>query len=143
MLRLPGCRGTGCKLATACPAAGLLLAAALPSPWYDLLVWAALPALLRPRRPVALARLTALSIAYVPGRVLGMTPQVEEPRRLGSVERWCCVVWRSVSSSARRAERVCRGAGPVEQVRDRCREDERHCQGGADLRGSPPPSRRG
>ena len=27
---------------------------------------------------VALVRLTALSIAYVPGRVLGMTPQVEE-----------------------------------------------------------------
>ncbi len=55
------------------------LAAPYSLPWYDLLVWAALPALLPGLVDlVALVRLTALSIAYVPGRVLGMTPEVEE-----------------------------------------------------------------
>jgi hypothetical protein len=64
---------------TACLSSAFSLAAPYSLPWYDLLVWAALPALLPGLVDlVALVRLTALSIAYVPGRVLGMTPQVEE-----------------------------------------------------------------
>lgn len=64
---------------TACLSLAFSLAAPYSLPWYDLLVWAALPALLPGLVDlVALVRLTALSIAYVPGRVLGMTPQVEE-----------------------------------------------------------------
>ncbi len=54
------------------------LAAPYSLPWYDLLVWAALPAVVAgPVDLVALARLAVLSLAYVPGRVLGMTPAVE------------------------------------------------------------------
>jgi hypothetical protein len=64
---------------TACLSLAFSLAAPYSLPWYDLLVWAALPALLPGLVDlVALVRLTALAIAYVPGRVLGMTPAVEE-----------------------------------------------------------------
>ena len=64
--------------ATACLALAYSLAAPYSLPWYDLLAWSALPAL----RPglvdlVALGRLVALALAYVPGRVLGMTAEVE------------------------------------------------------------------
>ena len=63
---------------TACLALAYSLAAAYSLPWYDVLAWAALPAV----APgvvdlVALARLTVIACAYVPGRVLGMTPAVE------------------------------------------------------------------
>lgn len=64
---------------TACLSLAFSLAAPYSLPWYDLLVWAALPALLPGLVDlVALVRLTALAVAYVPGRVLGMTPEVEE-----------------------------------------------------------------
>ncbi|MBM6401727.1 hypothetical protein [Phycicoccus sonneratiae] len=54
------------------------LAAPYSLPWYDLLVWAALPAVVAgPVDLVATARLLVMSLAYVPGRVLGMTPAVE------------------------------------------------------------------
>ncbi|GAA4404297.1 hypothetical protein GCM10023168_16760 [Fodinibacter luteus] len=64
---------------TACLTLAYSLAAPYSLPWYDLLAWAALPAV----RPgivdvVALVRLVALAVAYVPGRVLGMTPAVED-----------------------------------------------------------------
>ena len=63
----------------ACLALAYSLAAPYSLPWYDLLVWCALPAVLPGLVDlVALARLTASAIAYVPGRVLGMTPAVEE-----------------------------------------------------------------
>ena len=64
---------------TACLALAYSLAAPYSLPWYDLLVWAALPAVLPGLVDlVALVRLVALSIAYVPGRVLGMTQGVED-----------------------------------------------------------------
>ena len=64
---------------TACLALAYSLAAPYSLPWYDLLVWAALPAVLPGLVDyVALVRLVALAVAYVPGRVLGMTPGVEE-----------------------------------------------------------------
>ena len=64
---------------TACLALAYSLAAPYSLPWYDLLVWAALPAVLPGVVDlVALVRLVALAVAYVPGRVLGMTPGVED-----------------------------------------------------------------
>ena len=64
---------------TACLALAYSLAAPYSLPWYDLLVWCALPAVLPGLVDVvALVRLTSLAIAYVPGRVLGMTPAVED-----------------------------------------------------------------
>ena len=64
---------------TACLGLAYSLAAPYSLPWYDLLVWCALPALLPGLVDlVALVRLVALALAYVPGRVLGMTPAVED-----------------------------------------------------------------
>jgi hypothetical protein len=64
---------------TACLALAYSLAAPYSLPWYDLLVWCALPAVLPGLVDlVALVRLAALAIAYVPGRVLGLTPAVED-----------------------------------------------------------------
>ena len=54
------------------------LAAPYSLPWYDLLAWAALPVL----APgvvdlLLLGRLTVMAVAYVPGRVVGMSQTVE------------------------------------------------------------------
>lgn len=55
------------------------LAAPYSLPWYDVNVWAGLPAVTVVGVDlVLLARLWVMSIAYVPGRVLGMTPGVED-----------------------------------------------------------------
>ncbi len=55
------------------------LAAPYSLPWYDVLVWGALPAVAAgPVDGLALGRLLVMCLAYVPGRVLGMTPRVEE-----------------------------------------------------------------
>ena len=55
------------------------LAAPYSLPWYDVVVWAALPATLPGVADlVLLARLWVMSMAYTPGRVLGMTPGVED-----------------------------------------------------------------
>ena len=71
--------GTVALWVTACLALAYSLAAPYSLPWYDLLVWCALPAVLPGLVDwVALVRLFALAVAYVPGRVLGMTPAVEE-----------------------------------------------------------------
>ena len=64
---------------TACLGLAYALAAPYSLPWYDLLVWCALPAVVPGLVDVvALVRLVALALAYVPGRVLGMTPAVED-----------------------------------------------------------------
>jgi hypothetical protein len=63
---------------TACLALAYSLAAPYSLPWYDVLVWSALPALLPGVVDlVALGRLLVMACAYVPGRVLGSTPAVE------------------------------------------------------------------
>ena len=58
--------------------AAWVLTAPYALPWYDALVWAPLalvgPSLLD---RALLARLVVLSLAYVPGRVVGLTPLVE------------------------------------------------------------------
>ena len=75
----PGTVGVVALWVTACLALAYSLAAPYSLPWYDLLVWCALPALVPGMVDlVALARFVALALAYVPGRVLGMTPDVED-----------------------------------------------------------------
>ena len=47
-------------------------------PWYDVLVWATLPLMLATALDgILLARLTVMAMAYVPGRVVAMSPEVE------------------------------------------------------------------
>lgn len=54
------------------------VAAPYSLPWYDLLTWATLPVLAASVLDlVLLLRLAAMAVAYVPGRVVGMTPTVE------------------------------------------------------------------
>jgi hypothetical protein len=54
------------------------LAAPYSLPWYDLLGWATLPVLAASVLDTVLVlRLAAMAVAYVPGRVVGMTPTVE------------------------------------------------------------------
>ena len=75
----PGAFAAVALWVTACLALAYSLAAPYSLPWYDLLVWCALPAVLPGLVDlVALVRLVALAVAYVPGRVLGMTPAVED-----------------------------------------------------------------
>ncbi|WP_156996879.1 hypothetical protein [Knoellia aerolata] len=60
-------------------AGGYALAASYSLPWYDLMVWSALPAVtVGAVDAVLLARLWVMAMAYTPGRVLGMTPGVED-----------------------------------------------------------------
>ncbi len=96
---------------TACLALAYSLAAPYSLPWYDLLVWAALPAALPgPVDLLALGRLAVMAGAYVPGRVPGMTPTVESVtlgyRRLIapwlSLGLWVAVIWLGVRRGSRR-----------------------------------------
>ncbi|MFQ6170843.1 hypothetical protein ACK8HX_04490 [Oryzobacter sp. R7] len=74
-----GAPGVVALWVTGCLALAYSLAAPYALPWYDLLAWGALPALVAgPVDVLATLRLTALAVAYVPGRVVGMTPGVEE-----------------------------------------------------------------
>lgn len=66
--------------------AAWVLCAPYTLPWYDAMLWAPLalvaagaidPESLAPFEFAVLARLTVLAIAYVPGRVLGMSPALE------------------------------------------------------------------
>jgi hypothetical protein len=55
-----------------------VLAAPYSLPWYDLLVWGFLPLVAAgPLDGVLLLRLGSTAMAYVPGRVVGMTPAVQ------------------------------------------------------------------
>ena len=96
---------------TACLALAYSLAAPYSLPWYDLLVWAALPAVLPGVVDlVALVRLVSLAVAYVPGRVLGMTPGVEDLTlgvRRGVIPWVGLVLWVVVIGVGAR-----RGSGP-------------------------------
>ena len=57
--------------------AAYVLAAPYSLPWYDAIVWAPLPLVAGGALDlVLLARLTVLALAYVPGRVNGMSPAV-------------------------------------------------------------------
>ena len=55
------------------------LAAPYSLPWYDVVVWASLPAVVAGVADrILLLRLWVMAMAYTPGRVLGMTPTVED-----------------------------------------------------------------
>ena len=54
------------------------VAAPYALPWYDVLTWAALPLMLATALDgILLARLAVMAMAYVPGRVVAMSPGVE------------------------------------------------------------------
>ncbi len=54
------------------------VAAPYALPWYDLLTWATLPLMFATALDgILLARLTVMALAYVPGRVVAMSPDVE------------------------------------------------------------------
>jgi hypothetical protein len=84
--RAPGRRPPGeqdlvgdAALATVVLGTAYLLAAPYSLPWYDAMVWAPLPlAAAGVVELLLLARLTVLALAYVPGRVGGMSEQVQE-----------------------------------------------------------------
>ena len=60
------------------------LAAPYSLPWYDVVVWAALPAVAAGVADlVLLLRLWVMAMAYTPGRVLGMTPEVQDVTMTG------------------------------------------------------------
>ena len=102
-------RGVVALWVTACLALAYALAAPYSLPWYDLLVWCALPALLPGIVDlVALVRLVALALAYVPGRVLGMTPAVED---LTLGVRRGVVPWVGLRAVGRRHRSPACGAG--------------------------------
>ena len=54
------------------------VAAPYALPWYDVLTWATLPMVAATALDgILLARLTVMAMAYVPGRVVAMSPDVE------------------------------------------------------------------
>jgi hypothetical protein len=66
-------------LASVVLATAYLLAAPYSLPWYDALAWAPLGLVASGLLDaVLLVRLAALSVAYVPGRVLGMSDRVRD-----------------------------------------------------------------
>ncbi len=99
--------------ATAVLSAAYALGAPYSLPWYDALVWATLPVLaLGALDVVALARGLVLALAYVPGRVVALSPAVESVtlsfRR--DAAPWLVVaVWAGVTAAAARRPR--RGPG--------------------------------
>ncbi|WP_156971590.1 hypothetical protein [Knoellia flava] len=92
------------------------LAAPYSLPWYDVVVWAALPAALPGVADlVLLARLWVMSMAYTPGRVLGMTPGVEDvtmTARTTVAPVLILATWLWLVTSAVRAGSRRRPAGP-------------------------------
>ena len=91
-------------------AVGWVLTAPYALPWYDCLAWLPLVLLAPSGLDLAmLGRLWVLALAYVPGRVVGMSPDVEA-LTLGfrrSVAPWltlatlCWTVWWAVTARRR------------------------------------------
>jgi len=86
-------------------------------PWYDVLAWATLPLLLVTTMDgILLARLTVMAMAYVPGRVVAMSPDVESltlgfRKIVGPLAAW--LVWLAIAAVARRGwSRVPRASRP-------------------------------
>jgi hypothetical protein len=90
------------------------IAAPYSLPWYDLLTWATLPVLAASVLDlVLLLRLAAMAVAYVPGRVVGMTPTVERVTlwvRRTPVPYAVLIVWGWLVLAARRGSS--RSLGP-------------------------------
>jgi hypothetical protein len=75
-------------------------------PWYDMLTWATLPLMLGTALDgILLARLTVMAMAYVPGRVVAMSDEVESltlgfRKIVGPLSAW--LVWLAIAAVARR-----------------------------------------
>jgi len=75
-------------------------------PWYDSLTWATLPLMLGTALDwILLARLTVMAMAYVPGRVVAMSSEVESltlgfRKIVGPLSAW--LVWLAIAAVARR-----------------------------------------
>jgi len=75
-------------------------------PWYDILTWATLPLMLGTALDgILLARLTVMAMAYVPGRVVAMSSEVESltlgfRKIVGPLAAW--LVWLAIAGVARR-----------------------------------------
>jgi hypothetical protein len=75
-------------------------------PWYDMLTWATLPLMLGTALDaILLARLTVMAMAYVPGRVVAMSSEVESltlgfRKIAGPLSAW--LVWLMIAAVARR-----------------------------------------
>ncbi len=85
-------------------------------PWYDQFVWALLPALARmPLARLQLARATVLALAYVPGRVAGMSASVESVTlgwRRNLAPAAALLVWVALLTLARRRPGLRRSPAP-------------------------------
>jgi hypothetical protein len=93
------------------------LAAPYALPWYDVLTWATLPLLLATCLDgILLARLTVMAMAYVPGRVVAMSPDVESltlgfRKIVGPLGAWLVLL--AIAGVARRGwSRVPQGSRP-------------------------------
>ncbi len=102
-------------------AAAYAVVAPYSLPWYDTLAWAALAPLGASRLDgLLLARGLVMAVAYVPGRVLGMTPRVERLtlgfRRhvapVAGVLAWAAVAVLGVSGRAGRPASAPSSGGP-------------------------------
>jgi hypothetical protein len=82
------------------------LAAPYALPWYDTLTWAILPLIAATELDgILLARLTVMAMAYVPGRVVAMSTEVETVtlgfrKLVGPLAAW--LVWLAIAGVARR-----------------------------------------
>jgi hypothetical protein len=92
-----------------------VLGAPYSLPWYDSLTWATLPAVAASALDgVLLARLVVMALAYVPGRVVAMSPGVES-FTLG-VRRYVApyvglLAWLAIAGAARRVSRTAAAPG--------------------------------
>jgi hypothetical protein len=99
------------------------LAAPYSLPWYDQLSWAVLPLLAAgPVEAIVLARLAVMALAYVPGRVVALTPEVEEVTlgfRTQVAPYAVLLVWSAVALAARHVSPSRRRPRPQEPGRSR------------------------
>jgi hypothetical protein len=85
-------------------------------PWYDTLTWATLPLMAATVLDgILLARFTVMAMAYVPGRVVAMSPQVETVtlgfrKYVGPLAAW--LVWLAIAGVVRRASLQGRPGSP-------------------------------
>jgi len=102
----PALQTQAAMTATFVLATAYALGAPYALPWYDLLTWATLPLMLGTALDgILLARMTVMAMAYVPGRVVAMSPGVESltlgfRKIVGPLCAW--LVWLAIAAVARR-----------------------------------------
>ena len=108
---LPTRQTQSAMTATFVLATAYALGAPYALPWYDVLTWATLPLMVGTALDgILLARLTVMAMAYVPGRVVAMSSEVESltlgfRKIVGSLAAW--LVWLAIAGVVRR------GSAPV------------------------------